>query len=109
VTGGIAANVPIAIDEVEDLQLAVDEAASWLLMRFPSASSIVVALEVVGPSLRAIIHAEIEVDLWPMPGLEESLAWRVITGLVDRAAAQRDDRRRPTIVLDQRLVDVAQA
>jgi serine/threonine-protein kinase RsbW len=98
-TGGVAARLRLTIDDIEDLKLAVDEAASSMLTRLPVASEITLALDTDGAALRATVSSDATTDVWPIKGLLDSLAWKVIIGLVGDASAERDDGGRPSIVL----------
>ena len=98
-TGGVAAKHQLTIDDIDDLKLAVDEAASSMLTRLPSSSAITLTLGADGSTVRAIISSDGVADDWPIPGLLESLSWKVIAGLVGDATAERDANGRPAIVL----------
>jgi serine/threonine-protein kinase RsbW len=99
-TVGVAARLRLTIDDVDDIKLAVDEAASALLMRLPGSSAIVLALDVDDDdTMRATVSSEVHATEWPTRPLLESLPWKVVTGLVDSATASRDAGGRPSIVL----------
>jgi serine/threonine-protein kinase RsbW len=103
-TGGVAARLRLTIDDIDDLKLAVDEAASSMLTRLPSSSEITLALDTDDATLRATVSSDAPTEVWPIPGLIDSLSWRVITGLVDEASPERDDSDRPSIVLLKRTL-----
>ena len=103
-TVGVAARLRLTIDDVDDLKLAVDEAASVILTRLPGSSAVVLTLDADGSSLRAIVSSDVHTDVWPTPPLLESLSWKVITGLVDDATAERDTSGRPSIALVKRTL-----
>jgi serine/threonine-protein kinase RsbW len=98
-TVGVAARLRLTIDDVDDIKLAVDEAASAMLTRLPGSSGIVLALDTDDGTMRATVSSEVQTGEWPTPLLLESLPWNVITGLVDAATAGRDGSGRPSIVL----------
>lgn len=102
--GGIAAKLRLTIDDIDDLKLAVDEAASSILTRLPSTSEITLALDTDDATLRATVSSDAPTEVWPIPGLLDSLSWKVITGLVGDASAERDDSGRPSIVLLKRTL-----
>ena len=106
-TVGVAAKLRLTIDDVDDLKLAVDEAASAMLTRLPGSSAILLALDTDDGTMRATISSEVQAGEWPTPLLLESLPWKVITGLVDAATAERDGRGRPSIVLVKRGLPVS--
>lgn len=103
-TGGVAARLSLTIDDIDDLKLAVDEAASSMLTRLPSSSEIALALNADVDTLRATISSDALTEPWPIPGLLDSLSWKVITGLVGDAKAERDESGRPSIVLLKRTL-----
>lgn len=98
-TVGVAARLRLTIDDVDDIKLAVDEAASAMLTRLPGSSAILLALDTDDGTMRATVSSEVQTDEWPTPLLLESLPWKIITGLVDAATAERDGSGRPAIVL----------
>jgi serine/threonine-protein kinase RsbW len=98
-TGGVAARLQLTIDDIEDLKLAVDEAASAMLIRLPASSEITLALDMDDATLRAAVSSDASTEEWPIQSLLTSLSWKVITGLVGEATAERDDSGRPSIVL----------
>lgn len=102
VTGGVAARVRLTIDDIDDLKLAVDEAASSMLTRLPASSEITLALDTNDTSLRATVSSDAPTEVWPTPDLLESLSWKVISGLVGEASAEHDGTGRPAIVLLKR-------
>ncbi|MGZ5212396.1 MAG: anti-sigma regulatory factor [Actinomycetota bacterium] len=103
-TGGVAARIRLTIDDIEDLKLAVDEAASSMLTRLPASSEITLALDTDDATLRATVSSDAPTEGWPIPGLLDSLSWKVITGLVGEASAERDESGRPSIVLLKRTL-----
>ncbi len=102
--GGVAARLPLTIDDIDDLKLAVDEAASSLVTRLPSSTEIALALITNDGTLRATVSSDAPAEVWPTDGLLDSLSWKVITGLVGDARAERDERGRASIVLLQRTL-----
>jgi serine/threonine-protein kinase RsbW len=98
-TGGVAARLRLTIDDIEDLKLAVDEAASAMITFLPDASEIALAIDTDDAALRATVSSDAATDTWPIQGLLDSLSWKVIAGLVGEARAERDEGGRPSIVL----------
>lgn len=103
-TGGVAANLRLTIDDIDDLKLAVDEAASSMLERLPASSKITLELDTNDASLRATVSSDAPTEVWPTPGLLDSLSWKVISGLVREASAEQDGTGRPSIVLLKRTL-----
>lgn len=104
-TTGVAARLRLTIDDVDDLKLAVDEAASVILTRLPGSSAVVLTLVADDAALRATVSSDVHAEGWPTPALLGSLSWKVITGLVDDAIAERDTSGRPSIALVKRTLD----
>ena len=84
-TAGLAARLQFALDEIEDLRIAVDEAGAML-----------VAIATRGAELRcryAVIEngLTVEVSVPALPGArlpaETSFAWKVLTTLTSHASA----------------------
>jgi serine/threonine-protein kinase RsbW len=98
-TGGVAARLRLTIDDIEDLKLAVDEAASAMITFLPGASEIALAIDTDDAAMRATVSSDATTETWPIQGLLDSLSWKVIAGLVGEAHAERDEGGRPSIVL----------
>jgi serine/threonine-protein kinase RsbW len=82
VTGSVSAHLPLSLDDVDDLRLAVDEACAQLL-RLPG-EPMVLRLEL--RPMRGRIEVVLGIDataMWPPGGFEETLAWRVLGALAD--------------------------
>jgi serine/threonine-protein kinase RsbW len=103
-TGGVASRLRLTIDDIDDIKLAVDEAASSMLMHLPASSEITVTLDADEDTLRATVSSDAPTEEWPIKDLLGSLSWKVIRGLVGDASAERDERGRPSIVLRKRTL-----
>lgn len=103
VTAGVAARLEIGFDDVDDLRIAVTEACSWLLSLGTGAPSLVLGITPSDEGLTVVVEVDAELADWPFEGSHETLAWRVISGLVDEAHEELRDRR-PTIVLTKRAI-----
>jgi serine/threonine-protein kinase RsbW len=92
VARAVAARVDFTYDRIEDLHLAVDEACAAVLS-FPGAASILtMRLRPSGGSIEVLVHSDAPVEDpgWPPREVEESLAWRVLSGLADEASFMVD-------------------
>jgi serine/threonine-protein kinase RsbW len=107
-TGGVAARLPLTIDDIDDIKLAVDEAASSMLTHLPASSRITVTLDADDDTLRATVSSDAPTEAWPIQDLLLSLSWKVITGLVGDASAERDANGRPAIVLRKPTLSAAE-
>jgi serine/threonine-protein kinase RsbW len=103
VTAGVAARLEISFDDVDDLRIAVTEACNRLLSLGTGADRLLLGLSPSDRALTVLVEVDAELAGWPFAGSHETLAWRVISGLVDEAHEELRDRR-PTIVLVKRTI-----
>ncbi|MFJ8688002.1 ATP-binding protein [Micromonospora wenchangensis] len=99
-TAGLAARLQFALDEIEDLRIAVDEACAMLLAiatrdaelecRF-AVTEDALTVEVTVPTVRGAA----------LPG-ESSFAWKVLTALTTAAAAESSQGRATISLLTRR-------
>jgi serine/threonine-protein kinase RsbW len=81
VVASVGARLDLTYDRIDDLRMVVDEASAQLL-RLPSQS----LMMRVTPGDRMVITVLADVSpngSWPPGDLEDSLAWRVLSGLAD--------------------------
>ncbi len=81
VVASVGARLDLTYDRIDDLRMVVDEASAQLL-RVPSAT---LTMRVT-PGDRMVITVLTDAPAngaWPPADLEESLAWRVLSGLAD--------------------------
>ena len=81
VVASVGARLDLTYDRIDDLRMLVDEASAQLL-RLPAQ---VITMRVT-PGERMVITVLADASsngAWPPADLEESLAWRVLTGLAD--------------------------
>lgn len=93
VVGRAARAAGFSFDGIEDLALAVDEAAVLLLEAEPDQ----IRLEVEGVTsgtggLAAIVSMIGHARPWPTPHLEEGMRWQVLTALGDQIVILDDGR-----------------
>lgn len=81
----VAARLDFTVDALDDLRLAVDEAASFLLAEETKAERLGLKVRAAGRSIVSTLWVEVEADAWPRPESQEGLAWKVISGLSDEA------------------------
>jgi serine/threonine-protein kinase RsbW len=102
-TAGLAARLHFALDEIEDLRIAVDEACAMLL-----------AITTRGAELEcrfAVTDAEltVEVTVPTVPGArlpaESSFAWKVLTALTTAASATATGDQATIRLLTRRATD----
>jgi serine/threonine-protein kinase RsbW len=86
----VAARLDLPYDAVSDIALAVDEAFSHLLSLKESPSNLKLHLMPSRNLLEIYALADVETAKWPMPGAEDSLTWKVLSGLADEAGFVQD-------------------
>lgn len=88
IVASMGARANLTLEDIDDSIIAAEEAALTLIDR----NSTVITLEarVDGASLSITFASDGDPDSWPPEGLEESLGWRVLTGVVEGVG--RSDR-----------------
>ncbi|MGW0431299.1 anti-sigma regulatory factor [Micromonospora sp. NPDC003197] len=90
-TAGLAARLQFALDEIEDLRIAVDEACAMLLAIARPDTELDCRFAVTEDALTVMV------TLATVPGAqlpaESSFAWKVLTALTTAASATADDGR----------------
>ncbi|RZU50044.1 serine/threonine-protein kinase RsbW [Krasilnikovia cinnamomea] len=90
-TAGLAARLHFALDEIEDLRIAVDEACAMLLAIATRGAELACRFAVTEDALT------VEVSVSTVRGArlpaESSFAWKVLTALTTAASAEADGRR----------------
>ncbi|HWH00078.1 MAG TPA: anti-sigma regulatory factor [Pilimelia sp.] len=85
-TAGLAARLQFALDEIEDLRIAVDEACAMLLAIATPAAELECRFSVTDDALG------VEVTVATRPGTHlpstNSFAWKVLTALTSQASAE---------------------
>jgi serine/threonine-protein kinase RsbW len=89
VAASVAARLDLSFDAVEDVRVAVDEAVSILLQVSASRDRLELRIDTDSDEMRAVLSIEAPAGAWPLPGLEGSWAWRVITQVCDEAGFER--------------------
>jgi serine/threonine-protein kinase RsbW len=86
VVASVGARLDLPIDDVEELRIAVDEAAALLLHVHSPTGRLTATLSVDSGrlSIRIASDADVPGD-WPPPGIESAWPWLVILGLTDDA------------------------
>jgi serine/threonine-protein kinase RsbW len=91
VIASVAARLDLTYDRIDDLRMVVDEASAQVL-RLPAQT---LTMRVT-PGERMVILVGSDASpngAWPPPELEESLAWRVLSGLADDVRFELTDGR----------------
>ncbi|HEX6967315.1 MAG TPA: anti-sigma regulatory factor [Micromonosporaceae bacterium] len=99
-TAGLAARMQFALDEIEDLRIAVDEACAMLLtVAVPDAE---LACRFVMLADALIIEVTVATVRQARLPAQSSFAWRVLTALTDEVSAERSDGRATIRLLTHR-------
>lgn len=85
VAASLAARLDFSLDEIDDLTLAVSEAAACLLAEGKRSSRLSMRAGVSGQGIEAVLAIDATGVEWPPPNLESGLAWKILSALADRA------------------------
>jgi serine/threonine-protein kinase RsbW len=96
VAAGVAARLDMPIDQIEDVRLAVAEAAS-LLLQETQATSLRMIIGRDGDRLDVTLTSDGPVDPWPTDRVLASWPWLVVKGLTDGIRADRPEGAGPSI------------
>jgi serine/threonine-protein kinase RsbW len=99
---GVAARLDLSVDDIDDLRLLVDEAASALLARRPGADRLTVRVEPKPERLEAVTWTSPPDADPPSLRLEDTLAWQVLTALADEVRVTAMDGA-PAIMFAKRV------
>lgn len=84
VVASVAARLDLPLDSIEDLKIAVDEAAAHLLTTGGTMLRMEVLAQPTG--LQVTASTDAPEATWPPVGFEASLTWQVLKGLTDEAS-----------------------
>lgn len=82
VVGSVAGRLPLTLDGVDDLRLAVDEAAAKLLSLGGGPNTLWLELRPTEARLEAVVAADVSTT-WPPEGFDQSLSWKVLQALAE--------------------------
>lgn len=77
----VGAGSGFTIDAIDDLRLAVDEAAACLLDHAGAGSTFTLEISPKRDALELFLLVDTAVDRWPPIHIESELSWKVLTGL----------------------------
>jgi serine/threonine-protein kinase RsbW len=100
VAAGVAARLDMPIDQIEEIRLAVTEAASLLLDEVRS-TSLLMSVGRDDDGLDITLSTDGSSDAWPSERALSSWPWLVVKGLSDDVRAHRVDER-PSIAFTKR-------
>ncbi len=96
VAAGVAARLDMPIDQVEEVRLAVTEAASLLLTE-ADATSLRMSIRRDDDSIDVTLSVDGLADRWPSDRALASWPWLVVKGLSDEVRLDRDGAGAPSI------------
>jgi serine/threonine-protein kinase RsbW len=96
VVAGVAARLDMPIDQIEDLRLAVTEAAS-LLLGEGDPTSLRMTIGRGEDLLDVTLTSDGRADPWPTERVSSSWPWLVVKGLTDEIRADRGEDAGPSI------------
>lgn len=101
VVAGVAARLDMPIDQIEEVRLAVTEAAS-LLLDEAEATVLRMTIGRDAEALDVTLSSDGEADPWPSERALASWPWLVVKGLTDEIRAERPDGGGPSIRFTKR-------
>ena len=82
VIAAVAGHLPLSLDDVDDLRLAVDEACARLLALPGKASTFRLLICPYAGRVEMVLTVD-GTATWPPGGLQDSLSWRILSALAD--------------------------
>jgi serine/threonine-protein kinase RsbW len=101
VAAGVAARLEMPIDQIEEVRLAVTEAAS-LLLDETDPTSLRVSIRRDEDALDVRVSSDGALDEWPTDRALRSWPWLVVRGLSDDVRLDRDGDGSPSVVFRKR-------
>lgn len=101
VAAGVAARLDMPIDQIEEIRLAVTEAAS-LLLDEADATLLRMTIGRDAEVLDVTLSSDGKVDPWPSDRALASWSWLVVKGLTDEIRAELHDGDGPSIRFTKR-------
>jgi hypothetical protein len=88
VVASVASRVPMSYDDVDDLRLAVDEAAARLLL-LHDVPTVTMTVTHAADGLDIVLSVPGRNLAWPEPSWENTLTWKILTALMERVRFER--------------------
>ena len=88
VTASVAARLPMSLDAIDDLRLAVDEAAARLL-QLPGGRRLTLEIAASTDVFEVALATDADAARWPGPDVKTTLPWTILTALADGVAFER--------------------
>ena len=90
VVASLAARQGFSYDAIEDLRIAVSEAATFLLEASAPGARLELRVSHVEEGVAVGLSTDAPAGAWPPVGAQRSLAWQVLSALTDEAALGQD-------------------
>jgi serine/threonine-protein kinase RsbW len=90
VAASVGARLPMSLDDVDDLRLAVDEAAARLL-QLPGGGRLWLEVTASTDGLAIALSTDGDASGWPGPDAKATLPCKILTALVDDVSFERRD------------------
>jgi serine/threonine-protein kinase RsbW len=84
VVAGVGARTGLTYDAIDDLRLAVQEAAGQVLAVSTESAALTLTVDVIDDGLELQLSTDAALGDWPPPAVERSLPWAILTTLVER-------------------------
>lgn len=85
VVASIAARLEFSLDDIDDVALAVSEAAAFLSGEAGELSRMSMRVAAEGSLVEATLWTERQLSPWPPENAQDGLAWKILSALTDRA------------------------
>jgi serine/threonine-protein kinase RsbW len=84
VASSLAARLDFPYDDIDDLRISIDEASAQLLGVASSGGTFTLRLSATAGGIQALVSLDsAHAAAWPPPNLENTLTWKVLSGLAD--------------------------
>jgi serine/threonine-protein kinase RsbW len=90
VAASVAARLPMSLDDIDDLRLAVDEAAARLL-QLPRGTRLTLEMAASAEGLSVELSTDADASGWPEPDVRATLPWKILAALGDHVVFERRD------------------
>ena len=90
VAASVGARLPMSLDDIDDLRLAVDEAAARLL-QLPGGRTLTLEIAAATEGLAIAMSTDADAGGWPGPDVRSTLPWKILAALGDHVAFERRD------------------
>jgi serine/threonine-protein kinase RsbW len=84
VASSLAARMDFPYDDIDDLRISIDEACAQLLAVADDEAAFTLRLTATAGGIQALVALDGgDAHQWPPPDLEDTLTWKVLSGLSD--------------------------